>query len=129
MVSHFYFVDTVRISCLVATSIESSYMGCVAGAGFFVCKLKKMSNAKKEAGEGGEAESDEEVAPPVEDWDAEDAARAREQRAAAKRGKGEAASSAVPERRAPKRRSFNLEQSGVPGRLSFDCAATTHVNT
>lgn len=81
------------------------------GAGFFVCKLKKVSNTKREEGQGEEAESDEDEAPPLEDWDADEVAEERAARAAAKGVKAITAS--VETKRKVKKRSFNLEQSGA----------------
>ncbi len=52
-----------------------------------MCKLKKVSNAKREGGQGEEEKSDEE-APPVEGGGAEGVAAARE--APLARGKGAA---------------------------------------
>lgn len=78
-----------------------------------MCKLKKVSNTKKEEGQGEEVESDEDEAPPLEDWDANEVADKRAARAAAKGAKGAKAITASVETKSKvKKRSFNLEQSG-----------------
>ena len=74
-----------------------------------MCKLKKVSNVKREGGQGEEENADEEEVSPAEGGDEEGAAP---RGAPSAGGKGAASTAPLQSRR--RKRPFNLEQPGGP---------------